>query len=141
MANYPVPVFHFKVTIDSLPPMTFSEVSGLTQERQAIEYRDGSMKPTDLPLRRPGLAKASNVTMKRGITKSNEFYVWFNNADIQRKNVNIQLLNDVGDPVMVWDLINAWPIKLEGPSLKATGNDIAIESMELVHEGITVKLV
>ncbi len=73
MANYPVSVFHFKVTIDSLPPMTFSEVSGLTQERQSIEYRDGSMKPTDLPLRRPGLAKASNVTLKRGISKSNDF--------------------------------------------------------------------
>ena len=140
MANYPVSVFHFMVKIDGLPEMKFSEVSGLTQERQAIEYRDGSMKPTDLPLRRPGLAKASNVTLKRGITKTNDFYEWFNNADIQRKNVTIQLLNDIGEPVLRWDLINAWPIKLEGPSLKATGNDIAIESMELVHESIIVKL-
>jgi phage tail-like protein len=143
MAIYPIPVFHYKVSWNN-QDIGFSEVSGLTQELQAIEYRDGLMAGTTLPLKRPGLKKANNISLKRGIVeKNNDLFNWFNNngaTNVDRRDLLISLLNDEGNPVMVWEIKQTWPVKCEGPSLKATGNEIAIESIELVHEGISVKL-
>ncbi|MBL0341303.1 MAG: phage tail protein [Bacteroidetes bacterium] len=142
MAKYPIPVFHFNVSIGG-ENIGFSEVTGLTQEIQPIEYRDGLMSATTLPLKRPGLKKANNISLKRGITAAdNEFYKWLNNngkPNVERKDLTITLLNDEGEPVFIWSIAQAWPIKVEGPALKATGNDIAIESIDLVHEGITLQ--
>ncbi len=140
MANYPLPVFHFSVSWGG-DDIGFSEVSGLSQELQSIEYRDGLMPGTTLPLRRPGLKKAGNITLKRGMVKDkNDLLEWFNNngkPNVERRTVTINLLNDEGSPVFRWSLINAFPVKVTGADLKATGNDIAVESVELVHEGIT----
>ena len=144
MATYPIPVFHYKVSWNN-QDIGFSDVSGLTQEISPIEYRDGLMSATTVPLKRPGLIKVSNITLKRGIvTGENGMLNCFNNngsPNVERRDITISLLNDEGNPVMVWAISQAWPIKCEGPGLKATGNEIAIESIELVHEGITVKTV
>jgi phage tail-like protein len=141
MATYPIPVFHYKVSWNNTD-IGFSDVSGLSQEITPIEYRDGLMSPNTQPLKRPGLPKVNNISLKRGITQSNnELFNWFNNngaPDVERRDVTITLLNDSGEPVMVWVALQAWPIKCEGPALKATGNEIAIESVELVHEGLTL---
>jgi phage tail-like protein len=143
MTTYPIPVFHYKVSWNNLD-IGFSDVSGLTQERQAIEYRDGLMSGDQLPLKRPGLTKANNISLKRGIVQGdNELYNWFNNnglPNVERRDLLISLLNDENNPVMVWSISQAWPVKCEGPGLKATGNEIAIESIELVHEGISVTI-
>jgi len=142
MATYPIPVFHYKVSWNN-QDIGFSDVSGLTQEIQAIEYRDGLMSGNTAPLKRPGLKKVNNITLKRGIVeKNNDLFNWFNNngaPNVERRDITISLLNDEGNPVMVWTISQAWPSKVEGPGLKATGNEIAIESIELVHEGISVK--
>lgn len=142
MATYPIPVFHYKVSWNNLD-IGFSDVSGLTQETQPIEYRDGLMSGSTAPLKRPGLKKVNNITLKRGIVpQNNDLFNWFNNngaPNVERRDLTISLLNDEGDPVMVWTISQAWPSKVEGPGLKATGNEIAIESIELVHEGISVK--
>ncbi|NTW69478.1 MAG: phage tail protein [Chlorobiaceae bacterium] len=142
MATYPIPVFHYKVSWNN-QDIGFSDVSGLTQEIQAIEYRDGLMSASTLPLKRPGLKKANNISLKRGIVeKNNDLFNWFNNngaPNVERRDLTISLLNDEGSPVMVWTVSQAWPVKCEGPGLKATGNEIAIESIELVHEGISVQ--
>lgn len=142
MANYPLPTFHFSVSWGG-DNIGFSEVGGLSQEIQAIEYRDGLMNGTTLPLKRPGLKKSGNISLKRGLVKDkNDLYTWFNNTgqpNVERRDLTITLLNDEGAPVFVWSIAQAWPVKLEGPSLKATGNDIAIESIELAHEGITLR--
>ena len=144
MANYPLPVFHYKVSWNN-QDIGFSDVSGLTQELQPIEYRDGLMSATTVSLKRPGLRKVNNISLKRGIVeKNNDLFLWFNNngaANVERRDIIITLLNDEGNPVMVWSISQAFPIKCEGPALKATGNDIAIESIELAHEGVTVKTV
>lgn len=144
MATYPIPAFHYKVTWNNLD-IGFSDVSGLTQETQPIEYRDGLMPATTIALKRPGLKKVNNIMLKKGIVeKNNELFNWFNNnglPNVERRDVTISLLNDEGNPVMIWTILQAWPSKVEGPGLKATGNDIAIESIELVHEGISVKTV
>ena len=140
MANYPIPVFHFSVSWGG-DDLGFSEVTGLSQELQSIEYRDGLMPGTTLPLRRPGLKKSGNVTLKRGLVKDkNDLFEWFNNSgkpDVERRTVIINLLNDDGAPVFKWTLINAFPVKVAGADLKASGNDMAVESVELCHEGIT----
>ena len=141
MATYPIPVFHFKVSWNNVD-IGFSDVSGLSQDIQAIEYRDGLMASSTLPLKRPGLRKANNISLKRGIVEhNNDLYNWFNNTgapNVDRRDLTITLLNDEGAPVMVWTVSQAWPTKCEGPALKATGNEIAIESIELVHEGLSL---
>lgn len=144
MATYPLPVFHYKVSWNN-QDIGFSDVSGLTQEISPIEYRDGLMPATTVSLKRPGLIKVNNISLKRGIVeKNNELFNWFNNngaPNVERRDIAISLLNDEGNPVMVWNIMQAWPVKCEGPGLKATGNEIAIESIELVHEGIKVQTV
>jgi len=138
---YPLTSFHFTVSWGG-DNIGFSEVSGLSVENQPIEYRDGLMSAKTLPLKRPGLRKAGNISLKRGsVTANNDLYTWFNNfgePNVTRRTLVITLLNDEGNPVFVWTISEAWPVKCEGPGLKASGNEIAIETLELAHEGITV---
>ncbi|SKC66416.1 phage tail protein [Ohtaekwangia koreensis] len=138
---YPLTGFHFTVSWGG-DNIGFSEVSGLSVENQPIEYRDGLMSAKTLPLKRPGLRKAGNISLKRGlVSANNDLYTWFNNfgePNVTRRTLVITLLNDEGNPVFVWTISEAWPVKCEGPGLKASGNEIAIETIELAHEGITV---
>jgi len=141
MATYPLPVFHFKVEWGGAN-VGFSEASGLTQELQVIEYRDGNM-PDYSTIKMPGLHKFSNITLKRGIMKGdNEFFNWLNTVKlntIERRDLTISLLNEEHEAVMVWKAVNAFPIKVEGPGLKASGNEVAVESIEIAHEGLTLQ--
>ena len=136
--QYPIPVFHFDVAWGD-SHLGFSEVSGLTQENQAIEYRDGSFREYS-SIKMPGLRKFSNVTLKRGIVKgNNQFFQWLSTVKlntVERRDLVISLLNEDHQPVMVWNVMRAFPVKVEGPQLKATGNEVAIESIELAHEGL-----
>lgn len=140
-SQYPLPVFHFRVEWGGTR-IGFSEVTGLTQEIQAIEYRDGSF-PEYSSIKMPGLRKYSNVTLKRGVIKSdNEFFNWLATVkmnQIERRDLTISLLNENHEPVMTWKILSAFPVKVEGPQLKAAGNEVAIESIELAHEGLTVE--
>lgn len=140
-AQYPLPVFHFSVEWGGTR-IGFSEVSGLTQENQAIEYREGNF-PEYSTIKMPGMRKFGNVTLKRGIVKSdNEFFRWLSTIklnQVERRNVVISLLNEEHAPVMTWVVHNAFPVKVEGPQLKASGNEVAIESIELAHEGLALE--
>jgi len=140
-AQYPIPVFHFTVQWGGTR-VGFSEVTGLTQENQAIEYRDGSF-PEYSSIKMPGLRKFSNLVMKRGIVKAdNDYFKWFSEIKlntIERRDIVISLLNEKHEPVMTWKVHNAFPVKLEGPQLKANGNEVAIESIEVAHEGLEVQ--
>ncbi|MBI1919792.1 MAG: phage tail protein [Geobacter sp.] len=140
-ADYPLPVFHFRVEWGG-KRIGFSEVSGLTQESQAIEYRDGSF-PEYSSIKMPGLRKFNNITLKRGVVKSdNDFFIWLSTIKlntVERRDLVISLLNENHDPVMVWKVHKAFPVKVEGPQLKASGNEVAIESIEIAHEGLEVQ--
>ena len=139
--KYPLPVFHFTVEWGGTR-IGFSEVTGLTQENQAIEYRDGSF-PEYSSVKMPGLRKFSNITLKRGIAEhDNEFFSWLNTIKLnkaERRDLIISLLNGEHTPVMTWKVQNAFPVKVEGPQLKASGNEVAVESIELAHEGLTLQ--
>lgn len=140
-AQYPLPVFHFTVAWGGTR-VGFTEVTGLTQENQAIEYRDGSF-PEYSSIKMPGLRKFNNITLKRGVVKAdNEFFAWLSTVklnQVERRNLVISLLNEEHQPVMVWRVQNAFPVKVEGPQLKASGNEVAVESIEIAHEGLEVQ--
>lgn len=139
-AVWPIPKFHFQVKWDA-EVMSFQEVSGLDIEAQPIEYRHGD-SPEFSTIKMPGIKKSSNVTMKKGVFKSdNKFWDWFNEIKmntIKRKPVTISLLDEESNPTMVWTLANAWPTKITATDLKSDGNEVAIESIEIAHEGITI---
>jgi len=137
---WPIPKFYFQVKWDS-QVMSFQEVSGLDVEAQPIEYRHGD-SPVFSTIKMPGIKKTGNVTMKKGVFKSdNKFWDWFNKIKmntIKRVPVTISLLDESGAPTMVWTLANAWPTKITGTDLKSDGNEAAIESIEIAHEGLTI---
>ncbi len=139
-AVWPMPKFYFEVKWDS-EVLSFQEVSGLDIEAQPIEYRHGD-SPEFSTIKMPGIKKNGNVTMKKGVFKSdNKFWDWFNQIKmntIKRVPVTISLLDEAGAPTMVWTLANAWPTKITGTDLKAEGSEVAIETIEIAHEGITI---
>jgi len=141
MAEYPLPKFHFEVNWGGTK-IGFTEVSGMEVETEVIEYREGSNKEYS-KLKMPGMRKYSNITLKRGTFKSdNEFFDWFNEVKlntITRRDITISLLDEEHSPVVVWKVKNAWPSKVTSTDLKADGNETAIETMELVHEGLVVQ--
>lgn len=132
--------FNFLVEIDGVIAAGFSEVSGLAAEVNIIEYREG----TDIPLnvrKIPGLAKYSNITLKRGVSKDLSLWNWFNTVlkgTVQRANGSIILRDATGTPVLRWNFVNGWPCKWEGPHLDGRTSEVAIEVLEIAHEGISV---
>lgn len=141
MATYPLVKFHFQVEWGGTN-IGFTEVSGLDVETEVVEYRAGSNKEYS-KLKMPGMQKFGNITLKRGTFKSdNEYFQWWNTVKlntIERRDVTISLLNENHEPVVVWKVKNAWPTKIQSTDLKADGNEVAIESIELAHEGLTIQ--
>jgi phage tail-like protein len=137
---WPLPKFYFSVSIDG-KVMPFQEVSGLDTETQIIEYRAGNSKQFST-IKMPGIKKTGNVTLKKGVfAKDNALYDWYKDIKmnlIKRAAVTISLLDESGAPTMVWTLSNAWPTKITGTDLKADGNEVAVETLELAHEGLVI---
>lgn len=121
--------------------MGFSEVTGMDMQVEAIEYREGS-SPDYSKIKMPGLHKFSNITLKRGTFEGDtEFYVWIKTVNlnkVERRDVTISLLNENHEPVITWRVHNAFPVKVQASDLKADGNEVAIETLELVHEGLDI---
>ncbi len=139
---WPLPSFYFKVSVTDVGDISCSEVSGLETEYDMIEYRAGD-SPVFTKQKMPGLRKASDVTLKKGIFKDdNAMWDWINSIKlntIKRATVTISLLDESGKPVKTWELTNAWPKKITVEGFKADGNTAAIETLILAHEGVTVK--
>ncbi len=139
--TYPISVFHFQVEWGGTR-IGFTEVSGLTVDLQSIDYREGSALEYQVT-KMPGIPQYSNITLKRGVFRAdNEFFAWLNTVkmnDIDRRDITISLLNEEHEPVMVWKVKECWPCKVEGPSLNSTGNEVAVESIELCHEGLSIE--
>lgn len=127
--------FNFLVEIDGITQAGFSECSGLRSEVDVIEYREGGESASVRKL--PGLAKVGDITLKRGVTTSNELQKWFESVlsgGSYRKNGVIVLLDDQRNPVVRWKFFDAFPRKWEGPSFDAKGTDVAIETLTLCCE-------
>lgn len=146
--DYPIPKFHFLVEWGEGFRVGFTEVSGLDFETEVIEYREGSSVKFN-KLKQPGLTKYSDITLKRGTFEGDLdfFNLWKETIYFQegnktgsryRRPITISLLNENGDPILVWRLENAWAKKIQSTDLKADANEVAIETMEIAHEGLTV---
>lgn len=140
MSKYPLTTNHFIVEWGGTR-MGFSEVSGIVIEHSAIEHREGS-SPDDSPVIMPGHEKYNYLTLKRGIIQGdNEFYQWINTVKFnkaERRDMTITLLNESHEPVLRWKVRNAWPFKLIGPVLNANASEVAVETLQIAHEGISV---
>jgi phage tail-like protein len=138
--TYPLPKFHFRVEWGG-ERLGFTEVTGLDMQVEAIEYREGS-SPEYSKIKMPGLHKFSNITLKRGsVSGDSDFYKWINTISlnqVERRDVVISLLNETHSPVLTWKAKNTFPIKLQASDLKADGNEVAIETLELAHEGLSL---
>ena len=135
---YPYGKFRYKVEIDGMEAGGFSEVSGFNASIEMIEYREGDMVQTSLKI--PGLKKYDNITLKQGVTSSKVLYDWIIagvNGPVDRKTITISLLDDEENTAASWQVINAWPVKYTAPDFNAKSSEIAIESLEIAHEGMT----
>ena len=135
--NDPFGAFNFLVEIDGVMKGSFSEVSGLDAEIDPIEYRTGD---EDITVRKiPGLRKYSNITLKRGLTLDHSLWDWMKqglDGKVIRTTMSVTLLDEARQPVLRWNVREAWPCKWEGPDLNAKGKNVAIETLEICHEGI-----
>ncbi|HTL83237.1 MAG TPA: phage tail protein [Bacteroidia bacterium] len=140
--TYPVPVFHFQVE-GAGARIGFTEVSGLNFTVEPIEYRDGN-SPDYHVTKYSGMHKFGNITLKRGIfTGNNDLFLWLTSVNLSkpdRRTITIKLLDETHAPIVTYTVNNAWPTKFDGISFKSTGNETAIESVELVCESWLVSM-
>jgi phage tail-like protein len=142
--KFPVPKFHFKVTLGRAGEIAFQEVTGLDMENDHMEYRSGD-DPEFVTLKRAGLIKTGTVSFKKGIFTGdkamwNEYSTIFQkkyySQDDISDNINVQLCDESGSTVVTWDILKAVPVKLSNGDLKSDENAIAIEQIDFVHSGI-----
>lgn len=131
--------FNFLVEIDGITRAAFQEASGFDSAIDVIDHREGGDNTTMRRL--PGMTKYTNVTLKWGVTDDKELYDWHRqwvtgDPKAGRKNGSIVLLDRQGNEKVRWNFLNAWPAKWTGPSFSAEGTDVAIETLEIAHEGI-----
>ncbi len=137
--NDPYSAFNFLVDIDGVTVAGFSECSGLTAESDHIEYRTGDMDITVSKL--PGLRKYANIVLKHGLTSSTELWQWrlkVINGQTDRRSGSITLLDEGRKRALEWTFTQAWPCKWEGPTLNGKNNEVAIETLEICHEGLVL---
>ena len=140
-SEWPLPKFYFKVDLGSTTDVPFQEVSGLELTAQPIEYRHGN-SPVFSTINMPGIVKNNNVTLKKGVfAKDNKFFDWYTKIKmntVERQNVVIKLCDEGGNPTMTWTLANAWPTKISSTDMKSDANEVAVETIEISHEGLTI---
>jgi len=130
--------YNFLIEIDGITRAGFQECSGLDSSQDPIEYREGNEK--FLTTRKlPGLVKYSNITLKWGISDDKDLWTWRQNAatgKAERKNGSIVLLDDTGAEKVRWNFSAGWPTKWTAPTFNAISTEVAIETLEIAHEGV-----
>ena len=132
----PYSAFSFRVEIEGITAAAFSECSGLVSDIDVVEYRSGSESGSARKL--PGPRKFANIVLKRGFTTDRQLWDWHKtvlDGKVQRKAGSIVLLDDSGQEVLRWNFRQGWPKKYEGPTLDAKSSEVAIETLEITHEG------
>lgn len=128
--------FNFLVEIDGIAQAGFQEVGGLDSSTDAVDYREGADKGNHVR-KLSGMNKYTAITLKRGITDSDELWKWRQtviDGKTERKNGSIVLLDETGAEKIRWNFSNGWPTKWTGPTLNATSTPVAVETLEITHE-------
>jgi phage tail-like protein len=137
----PFRTFNFRLEIDGLTVGSFRECSGLSADGHSVEYREG----TDIPRsvrQLIGLQAYPNITLSRGYTDNVELWNWYRNivnGVPDRRHGSVILMDEQRKDVMRWSIENMWIKKIQAPSFNATANEVAVESVELVHEGLSLE--
>lgn len=137
--EYPLPRFHFQVDWGGAK-MSFTEVTGLVMEIEKIEYRHSDSKDFN-KISMPGMVKNNNITLKRGkFASDSDLNTWLDESANERvgsrRDITIRLLNEKHEPVAIWSASRCFPVKVTAPDLKSDANEIAVESIEIAHEGL-----
>lgn len=134
--------FNFAVEIAGVTSAGFRECSGLESGNSVITYREGTDN-SSYSRKYPGLMEAGNITLRRGITANNDLWLWrqkIEAGNYETQDISIVLYDDSNTKELRrWNLKNAWPARWSGPSLNASGNEPAVESLEIAHEGVKVQ--
>ncbi|MCG2590564.1 phage tail protein [Rhodohalobacter sulfatireducens] len=141
--QWPLPKFYFTVDLgadSSVGEVPFQEVSGMEIESQTIEYHAENDKRFST-VKMPGMVKSGNLIMKKGMFKDDTaFWEWYKKIKmntIARTTITINLLDESASPLMTWVLANAWPTKITVTDMKTDANEVLVDTIEIVHEGIT----
>ncbi|MEK3836608.1 MULTISPECIES: phage tail protein [unclassified Paenibacillus] len=131
--------YRFRIVIDGIQTAAFADATIPDTSTEAVDYREGIDAPHARKL--SGLTKFGNITLKKGLTDSLELYNWRKSIEDKgalknRKSLSIILVDEEGNDKAQWDILEAWPIKYDVSALSAKGNEVSVESMELVHEGV-----
>jgi phage tail-like protein len=135
--------FRYRLEIDGIDQGGFSEATVPDQTVDVVEYREGN-EPNPATVRKlTGLTKYGNLTLKWGITDSMDLYNWHKDvtlgkieSDKLRKNISVIVIDEAGNDKSRWNFVQAWPSKYDPPDLNAKGNEVSIETLEIVHEGM-----
>jgi phage tail-like protein len=130
--------FRFLVEVQGLVVAGFSEVSGLSAETEVDEQREGGVN--EFVHKLPKLTKYPNLTLKWGLTDSDVLWKWHHDVKtgrVKRANVHLVLLDSEGNEKWRWSFEKAYPIKWIGPDLKSDGSSVALESLEIAHNGFS----
>ncbi len=134
----PYSKYNFVIEIDGMAQGGFMECTGLESRTEIIRYREGSDQ-LNTPRQLPGLHIYGNIILKRGLTDSKDLSIWrktVTDGQILRKNGSIILQDSKHQEVARWNFREGWPCRISGPQFNALGNDVAIEEIEICHEGI-----
>lgn len=133
-------VSYFFLEIAGVVEARFTEVSGMSVEREVKEYAEGGIN--DYVHRLPGRVKASNITLKTGFAYSTEIWKWFAEGQydgkVRRQNISIILADSAGHRIRQWDVTNAFPVKYSTSETKTDATSVSIETLELAHHGVTL---
>ena len=132
--------FRFRVEIDGIQAAAFSDATIPDSTTEPVEYREGTDPTT--PRKLSAMTKYGDITLKKGLTDSMELYEWRkqveqSGASKARKNISLILIDEEGNDKARWDIVEAWPKKYAPADLSAKGNEVIIEPLEIVHEGVT----
>jgi phage tail-like protein len=133
--------FNFAVEIDGITVAGFSEADLPEGRIEAVAYREGTDRTTASRLL-PGRVSYGPLVLRRGFTGDDALFEWWRavaQGTLDRRNVTVVVRAEQGQPVARWNLRRAWPMKYTAPDLRALGNDVAIETLELAHEGIELE--
>lgn len=144
---YPLPVYNYKVEIGS-DTVAFSEVSGLSITYETTTYKESPVEsgsPGPRVMHMPAQGTPANITLNKGLVRGSSiatFFSWINSIQtnqVDKKDIYIRLCDEKGDAVISWKVTNAFPTKLDAPTFTADSNDVAIETMELMGDGIFIE--
>lgn len=138
----PLVSFNFAVEISGVVTGYFTEASGLGSEHEVIEHKIVTPEGREIIRKIPGRLKWGDITLKRGITKNMDFWEWRKQVEDgkvaeARRNGSIVMMDETYSEVARWNFVAGWPSKVSGPTPNTTSNEVGVEEITIVHEGIT----